>query len=147
MRREGSYVVDDDDGLVGRAPIFFPSFFPFFRFIPFPPLAAVKKFQVAARASEHEKKKEKEKDGQGERVRRRKRERQERGREVSCRGARKRVLEDRSPSCHEYSHAQHLDANRGYQYYYYWYRLTLPSRREPSIFRPADCNFELQSRF
>lgn len=34
MRREGSYVVvdDDDDGLVGRAPIFFSLFFPFLSF-------------------------------------------------------------------------------------------------------------------
>lgn len=47
----------------------------------------------------------------------RKAERKERTREGGerfCRGAPKQALEDRSPSCHEYSHAQYLGANRDY---------------------------------
>lgn len=46
----------------------------------------------------------------------RKAERKERreGGERFCRGAPKQALEDRSPSCHEYSHAQYLGASRDY---------------------------------
>lgn len=51
------------------------------------------------REENKESRKEREKKREGERF---------------CRGAPKQALEDRSPSCREYSHAQYLGANRDY---------------------------------
>lgn len=87
---DGNVVVDVDDELAARAPIFSP-FFPFLSFYSISSPRGGKKFQVAARASEHEKRKEKENDG-AERERERGSER-ERARRRSRKKKRKRKSE------------------------------------------------------
>jgi len=86
------------------------------------------------REENKESRKERERKGEGERF---------------CRGAPKQALEDRSPSCREYSHAQYLGVNRDYlplnfQFYHWflgicdlWISVLEENLRSAAKFRPT----------